>query len=355
MAEDDYEDSDRTEEPTPEKREEFRQKGQIAQSKELSQVFVFVSVIFLLTFYLPIMISKISSHMKHNFRNLSKEIITSESFFTFFQDLGVFFILLVLPIFFVNNVIATIMTFFQTRFNFAFNRLKPDFKRLNPIKGFTNMVNSAALMNLFKSIGKLFAVGFVTYLILYSEIFNVAALVFYELQKSWAYWGTITLSLFWSVSCLLLLIAAVDYFYGFSQIEKKLRMTKKELKEDFKKREVDPHVKGKMRKMARDLSFAKIISETKNASVLITNPTHFAIAIKYNSGMKAPIVLAKGKDYIALKMKEVAKEHDIPMVENKPLARTLYKMVESGMEIPEEFYKAIAEVIRYIFRIKGKF
>lgn len=356
MAENDQDSDDKTEEPTPEKREQFREQGQIPHSRDLTAVFVFAAVVAMMSFYLPNLIDKITYGLRFKFEGIwdLSTPITVGTVMNTLKGYSLWYLMWVIPIFFVNNIAAIVSTFFQTQFNFSAKRLAPDFKRLNPIKGMANFVNSQALLNLAKSIGKLGAVSLVAYLILYSEITKVSSLTFVNYKKSWAYWGSITALLFWSVAGLLLLIAGIDYVYNYNKIEKSLKMTKKEIKEDYKKREVDPAVKAKMRKMARDLSFAQTMAATKNATVLITNPTHIAIALQYTTGMRAPVVLAKGKDYMALQMKEVARKNQVPMVENKPLARRMFPIVEIGMEIPEELYKAVAEVIRAIFRLKGQ-
>ena len=201
------------------------------------------------------------------------------------------------------------------------------------------MFSGQALMELVKGIGKMSSVGIVAYLILYSEWTKVPGLMQYSITKTWLYWADITEMLFWAVAGLLLLVAGTDYIYNFVTLEKKLKMTKQEVKEEFKKREVDPHVKAKIKRMQRDIAMSKAIQATETATAVITNPTHFAIAIKYELGMKAPIVVAKGKDLIAQRMKEVAREFDVPIVENKPLARTLYKLVKEGQEILKVYIK----------------
>jgi flagellar biosynthesis protein FlhB len=175
----------------------------------------------------------------------------------------------------------------------------------------------------------------------------------YPLANLWTYWGAITQNLFLGVTMFLFAIAAFDYIYNFVSFETKLKMTKKEVKEEFKRREVDPHVKNRMRRMQRDLGSRRMVERTKSATVVVTNPTHFSVALKYEPGMAAPQVVAKGQDFLALEMREVAKELEIPIVENAPLARTLYKLVEVGHEIPDSLYKAVSEIIRYVFKLKG--
>jgi flagellar biosynthetic protein FlhB len=180
------------------------------------------------------------------------------------------------------------------------------------------------------------------------------SLIRYPVEYAWGYCGDIIISLFWSIIILTLAIGALDYIFSFISIERKMRMSKQELKEEFKKREVDPHVKSRMRRMARDMSMSKMLEETKTATVVVMNPTHFAVALRYELGMPAPVVVAKGKDFNALRIKEVALKNEVTVLENPPLARLLYRSVEVGKEIPESLYKVVSEVIRYVFKLKGK-
>ena len=225
---------------------------------------------------------------------------------------------------------------------------------MNPLTGIVRMFSGQAAVELVKGLGKMGSVGLVSYLILYSEWAKVPGIMQYPIITTWIYWAEITELLFWAVGGMLLLVAGFDYIYNFMKIEKQLKMTKQEVKEEFKKREADPHVKARMKRMQRDISMAKAVKATQDATVVVTNPTHFAVALRYELGMPAPIVVAKGKELVALRMKEVAKDFDVPIVENKPLARTLYKIVKVGQEIPESLYKAVSEIIRYVFMIKGK-
>jgi flagellar biosynthetic protein FlhB len=258
-----------------------------------------------------------------------------------------------LPILLVSAVIGTSVTLLQTRLNFSWERVKFDPTRMDPFKGIVRMVNMQAAVEAAKGIAKITAIGVVAYLVLKSEWYRVPGLMDLSFDAIWNYWGVITKDLFWGVALLMVGIAGLDYAYHFFTLEQKLKMTKKEVKEDYKKRESDPHVKARMRRMQRDLATRKVLEKTKKATVIVTNPEHFAIAIRYEIGMAAPIVVAKGVDFLALRMREVAKQLEIPIIENKPLARTLYKIVDEGQEIPESLYKAVSEIIRYVFKSKG--
>lgn len=352
MAEGD-DSGDRTEEATPERREEFREKGQVALSREITSVFGLGATIMLCSYQMPAMLDAARRLLKRHIEQAASPTMTDIDFIAYAQDSWKSWLLLIFPFFAVVFVASVFMTLAQTRLNFSWKKVTPDFSRLNPAKGLLQMMNLGAVVNLGKSIAKMIAVALVSYLILYSEWSKLPALMNVSTFKTWGYWAEITESLFWAVCGFLLVIAGFDYVYNFFGLEKKLKMTKQEVKEDLKKREVDPYVKGRMKRMQRDIATAKIVSGTKKATVIVTNPTHFAVALQYELGMPAPRVVAKGIDFNALRMREVAKEFEIPIVENKPLARTLYKAVEVGEFIPESLYKTVSEIIRYVFKLKG--
>lgn len=345
---------EKTEEATPERRQEFREKGQVAVSREISSVMVLVFVASALGVFVP----KVLHDFMDLFRLYLQRMRDFRISMTNLGDFAVFswvaWLKMVLPVFCIGVAIAIVSTLAQTRLNWSWKKLNPDFGRLNPLKGLKNMVNTQALMNTFKGIGKMLAIGVVSYFILEKEWEITPTLMLLPTAHVFEYWGKITLALFWAVSALLLVIAAVDYIYNFRQIEAQLKMSKEELKEDLKKQEVDPHVKSRMKKMQRDIVFAKTISATRDATVVITNPTHYAIALKYELGMRAPVVVAKGTDHLALQMRRVAKESGVSIVENKPLARLLHRVCEVGQQIPENLYRAVSEIIRYVFKLKGK-
>jgi flagellar biosynthetic protein FlhB len=260
---------------------------------------------------------------------------------------------LIIPPFIVTTFSAAAVTLLQTQFNWSWQKLAPDFSRMDPIKGLAKMFSLGALLELGKSLAKVTGIGVVAWLILKSEWKIVPGLGNYPLTAAWQHFMDITRSMFWSVAGLMVFVGAVDYIYNFMQVEKQMRMSKQEVKEEHKKREVDPHVKARMRRMQREQATRKTLADVKTATALITNPTHYAVAIRYELGMAAPVVVAKGIDHLALKMREVAKENKIEIVENKPLARTLYKLVEVGQEIPESLYRAVSEIIRYVFNLRG--
>ncbi len=345
---------EKTEEATPERREEFREKGQLAVSKELTSVFILAAVIGLFGFY----VFQVFRHLKQIFitqlQHLEPSRVTQDGIFPYMGALVLEYLKIISPIFLVITAAALFITFAQTQMNWSWERLAPDFKRMNPISGIGKMFSTEAAVELLKSVGKMFVVALVAFLILKSDLSMFPSYVQMSMIQVWSHWGHLTWQLVWSVIGLLLFIAAGDIVYTFISFENRLKMTKQEVKEEYKKRESDPHVKAKIKRMQRDIAMAKTITATKGATVVITNPTHFAVALSYELGMSAPIVIAKGEDFLAQRMKEVAKENNVPIIENKPLARTLFRLCKIGQEIPESLYKAVSEVIRYVFLLKGK-
>ncbi|MBP9707565.1 MAG: flagellar biosynthesis protein FlhB [Oligoflexales bacterium] len=353
MAEENENGQDKTEDATPERREEFREKGHVASSREVTSVFVLVGAIAFLSLYLPNMGDALLDILKLYFEKIATFRVTSENIFQLSLITWMDLLLLILPIFALVSIIATAVTLLQTRFNFSWEKISPDYSRLSFSKGLVRMINLQALVELLKGSGKLGAIFLVSYLILFSEIKNAPGLINLPLMTTWAYWGDVTKLLFYWVAALLLVIAAGDYIYNYFSLEKQMRMSKQDIKEEYKRREADPQVKGRLRRMQRDILSQKMVEKTAKATVIITNPTHYSIALLYEVGMGAPIVVAKGIDFLALQMREVAKENSIPMIENRLLARTLYRLVEVDEEIPDSLYKAVSEIIKYVFNLKG--
>ncbi|MBC7658659.1 MAG: EscU/YscU/HrcU family type III secretion system export apparatus switch protein [Chitinophagaceae bacterium] len=345
---------DRTEEATPERRDEFRERGEIAISKDVTSVFVLAAIMILFSSYIMNLSKKLQAIMVQHFTNFDLTKINEKTVFDHVTTIGSQVLWMIIPFFAVSTLTAMFITFSQTRLNWSWERLAPNWGRMNVFTGVINMFSMQAVVEVLKSVGKMFVIFGICYLILKGEFRSAPGLLNMPFTKVWEYWANISHTLFWSVLGLLLFIASGDFIYAFMSMEKKLKMTKEEVKEEYKKREQDPHMKAKMKRMQREISSSKSIAATKTATVVVTNPTHFAVALRYELGMSAPIVVAKGQDFTAQRMKEVAKENGILIMENKPLARTLFKVCKVGGEIPESLYKAVSEIIRYVFMLKGK-
>jgi len=353
MAEMDNDNEDKTEEATPERRDDFREKGQIAHSQELSQVAALAAIVACFGWYGPDVLERVRKILVRSFQSIESLRIDQGNVLPYVSSIWVEMLVIILPLFIVAAGISSLATLLQTQFNFSWERLQFNWAILNPIPGIAKMFKMEMVVTAIKTTAKLAVVTVITWLILKGEWIKVAALLNVPFMKTWIYWGDITTQMLWGVVGLLLFVSAGDFLYTFQSLEKKMRMTKEEIKEEVKQRESDPHVKARLRKMARDIANRKTVENTKKATVVITNPTHYAVAVRYEVGMPAPVVVAKGIDFLALKMRETAKDNDIPIVENKPLARALYAAVKENEEIPSDMYKAVAEVIKFVFKLKG--
>lgn len=353
MAEETADGHEKTEDPTDERREEFRKQGDIALSKDLASIAVLIAVFVFICFYTNQAYLSLRKFFQTSFSILDQSENIFGSLDQFASLVWKQFIWIITPVCLIACVFAIFTTFMQTKMNVSFKKVSFDFKKINPISGFSRIISFSSIVELLKGLAKMIVTALLAYFILFGERYVIPSTLRLPLIRSSSYWFEITKTLFFSTAFFMFVIACIDYFYLFISLEKKMKMTKQEVKEDFKKREVDPMIKGRMKKMQRDLAMRRSIKKTKEATVIITNPTHFAVALKYELGMQAPQLIAKGIDFMALRMKEIAKEHDIPIVENKPLARAIYKTMEIGDLIPESFYKAVSEIIKYVFKLKG--
>ena len=344
---------EKSEEPTDERREEFRKKGDIPNSRELTSVGVLFTAIMVLTSLAGWIYERLHKILTKVFAMTKDFRINQENTIDFMGKIWLETILIVIPVGLAIILISMLFTFGQTKLNFSWEKLKPNFKKFNPISNLQRILGSQSIVELSKSFLKMLFISLVAFFILWGEFDKVPALLQLDVISSWSYWGAITKKLFLGVSGLMLIVAAIDYGYNWFQIEKKMKMTKKEVKDEFKNREIDPFIKGQLRQRGRELISGQMIENTRKATVVVANPTHFSVALLYERGMFAPVVVAKGVDDLALKMREVAKDSEVPVVENKPLARAMYKTLEVGDEIPESLFKAVSEVIRHVYKLKG--
>lgn len=348
---------DKTEEPTAKKKRDARKKGNIAKSKEVTTAITLVAmliIIFTMSDYIILeiknsMINLLSSNFSLNFdsgvmlNSLGSKILLS-------------FMKIFLPIGFIIMIFGVIGNLIQSGMLFTGEGLKPQFSKLNPINGFKNMFSLKALGTLVKSvaiIGVLLYIGYSFMNKNFEGIMKSADIYLPYLLNTII---ELIKSLLGRICLAVVLIAVVDYGYQRFTHNKELKMTKQEVKEEYKQMEGDPQVKGKIKQKQREISNRRMMQAVPSATVIVTNPTHISIAIKYEKGIDStPRVVAKGADVVAFKIREVAKEHDIPIIENKPLARLIYKEVDIDKEIPEEMYQAVAEVLVAVYKIKNKY
>ncbi len=353
---DDQDPDSKTEEPTEKRLSQARDEGQWAVSQELKHLAVLFAGTLIVAWFSPWMATRLQGMLipaieaPHLIR-----VTTVEELQTLMGEwsLGLFLImagpwaLLLVAIFSTSQL--------QQGWMMVTKNLKPDLKKLNPLQGFKRIFSPKSVIELVKSVAKIIVVGGVGAMVIIPRLDDMPALIGMELGPIALYiHDAVTQLLLWSLAPIAL-IAAADYFYQRHTFMKNMRMAKFEVKDEHKQAEGDPLVKGKIRSLRMQKARQRMMAAVPTADVVVTNPTHFAVALKYDQEtMQAPVLVAKGVDALAKRIREEADKHEVPIVENPPLARALYATVDLDREIPPEHYKAVAEVIGYVMRLKGK-
>ncbi|MBN2280460.1 MAG: flagellar biosynthesis protein FlhB [Candidatus Marinimicrobia bacterium] len=351
---------DRTEQPTPRRREEARDKGQLARSQDLNSVAVLLGGLIVLKFFGRQAVQGFVDFSVYIYGNLSTFKLTVSSFPLQFYEyinyiIGTFAIILLgISIFPVLSNLAQD----NFRLNISKKALEPKFNQLNPVENFKKLFSMNSIVELIKGMFKFSIVGFIAYLVIRKYLVSNQFWAIYNssVEEMGLFFGKVFFEIGFKTAIVLLILGLADFGYQIYQNEKKLKMSKQEVKDERKQFEGNPEIKGRMRAIQRQLSRSRMMANVPEATVVVTNPTFIAIAIKYEPKEKhdAPKVVAKGKRKIAEKIREIAKENNIPIIENKPLARGLYEFVEIGMQIPFEFYQAVAEVLAKVYSLRKK-
>jgi flagellar biosynthetic protein FlhB len=347
---------EKTEQATPKRREEAREKGDVAKSREISSVAVLLAS--LLFFYFG------STYLVFQLKVFMKGMLSQAGTYGLekWQDLYVLLLLsikglgLILGPFILLVMIAGIgANLLQTGIVITTKQLSLDLSRLNPLKGLSRLFSKNSLNELFKSVLKIIIVGYIGFRVVRGEIDHVPPLIEQDPTEILAYIGHISFKILLHTSWVLIFLAGLDYAFQKWQFEQKLKMTKQEVKDEYKQREGDPMIKARIRSIQRDLAKRRMMEAVPKADVVITNPSHLAIALEYRRDkMDAPKVVAKGAGIIAGQIKRIAREKGVPMIEDKLLAQALYKMVQIGEFIPEALYRAVAEILAYVYQLKGR-
>lgn len=347
-------DQEKTEDPTPQRREDFRKKGQVAQSKEIGTVLVLFAVMLTLWFLGRFFLEQIFSIFTLSFSDFLVMAVREGDWQMAVKHAMVKSSLIVGPIAIVIWLFGVASTLVQVGFVVNEEAMKFDPNRLNPVEGLKKIFSLRSLMEGLKAVFKVTIVAAISAMVFHSEFMQIPKLVTYDMQTLMSYIAALIFKLVGGVGTFMIALATLDFFFQRWDIEQKMRMTKQEVKEEHKSREGDPLVRARVRKLQRELANRRMMEDVKKADVIITNPTHIAVALQYSAELVAPKVIAKGAGDIAEKIKKLAKDLNIPIVENKPLARTMYKTLEIGQTIPRELYNAVAEVLSYVFKLKGR-
>lgn len=347
-------DSQKTEEPTPKKLEEARKKGQVALSREVNNWVMLAAGTLVVIAVLPSALETLTLTMRGYIEH-AHAVPGVPGFFSilkesFWETMAV----IALPLLFLMMA-AFFAPFLQIGPLFAPETIKPDIQKISPIAGFKRLFSLRSVVEFAKGIAKIGVIGTIGYILLVPFFGSVEHFIGTPLPMILGEMRALILKLMLGVLVVLMIIAVIDLVYQRNEHYKKMRMTKQELKDEYKQAEGDPHIKARLRALRQERARRRMIQAVPQADVVITNPTHYSVALKYvPKEMAAPVVIAKGVNEVAFKIREVAKEHDIIIMENPPLARVLYDTVEVDQAIPEEHYKAVAEVISFVFKQKGR-
>jgi flagellar biosynthetic protein FlhB len=351
----DSKDQEKTEPASPKRREEARKEGHVARSREVPSVLVLLAGLAFLSFCGSGFFITLMETMKGLFGGAAELRMNQDMAAPFLIGLAVKGLKMIFPLFLIILLSALIGNYAQVGFLFSTKAISPSFSKIDPIQGFRKLFSKQSQAELLKNLMKITIVGSIAYYTLKEQIPRVFPMVQMDLVSIAVLTKNMALSLSFRTAWVLLALAALDYAFQRWEYEKRLRMTKQEVKDEFKQREGDPLVKARIRSIQREMARRRMMAAVPKADVVITNPVRLAVALEYiKANMNAPRVTAKGAALIAEKIKEVARQNGVPIVEDKPLAQTLYRSVEIGKEIPPSLYKAVAEILAYVYRLKGK-
>lgn len=352
---------EKTEEPTSKKLEDARKDGQVAKSKEIANAFGLLSLFLVMKLYLGTMGTRFLELFTAVYGQIPAVIkmyngnLPIISLQVLIRSMMLRLLLIIAPVLLVGVAVAFVCDVVQVKWQPTTKPLKPKFSKLNPIKGFGRLFSANSIIELVKSILKLGLIGYMVYSYLKDRVSDIFLLYDISLNQAIGLIGEVVVDLGIRIAAIYMIIAFLDFAYQKWKFKEDMKMTKQEVKDEYKNQEGDPQVKSKQKQRMREASMRRMMQQLPEADVVITNPTHYAVAIKYDADKyDAPYVLAKGENYLAQRIKDVAKENDIEIVENKPLARMLYANVEVGGLVPPELYQAVAEVLAFVYHLKGK-
>ena len=348
--------SDKTEEPTPKKKKDARKQVNIAKSAEVNKAMTFIAILVVIYMMSGSIISELQGFIVNILSGDFSMTMNDNTIKILMFKVMMSFMKIVLPISLIIMVFGILGSLIQTGLFFSMESLKPKFSKLNPLTGLKNMFSMKAIVNLIKSMVVICIMIYLGYSFMSKNFEGIIKSGDIYLPYLFNIVLDLIKSILTSITLAVAVVAALDYGYEKFSHKKGLKMTKQEVKEEYKQMEGDPHIKGKIKQKQRQMANQRMMQAVPSSTVIVTNPTHISIAIRYEQGKDTtPIVVAKGADEVAFRIREIAKSHDIPIIENVPLARLIYKEVDIDQEIPEEMYKAVAEVLVAVYKIKNKY
>jgi flagellar biosynthetic protein FlhB len=348
-------DEGKTEEATPKRLSEAREKGQVAKSTELNSVAVLIIGFWALYIYRTDLYEGLLTMMRTVFQESTRTVLSVSNFHHYTIVGAVWFIKLLGPIFLMLIVAGVVVNFLQVGWLFTLKPIFPDFTKLNPLSGIKNLFSIDKVVKLIKEVLKLVIITAVAAYTLKDQLYLYNTMTDQNSEAILIFIFSTIFTLGIRIALALLFLAVFDFVYEKYRYSKNMMMSKHDVKDERKQSEGDPEVKGKIKSLQREMAQRRMMGEVPKATVVVTNPTFIAIALRYELGIdKAPVVLAKGKRKTAEKIREIAKANDIPIVEDKPLARGMYDLIEIGEEIPKDYFSAVAEILAYVYKLKGK-
>ena len=353
----DGEGGEKTEPATDKKLRDARDEGKVAKSKELTAAFDLIVLFLVLKVFMSFVGEKLLGFFSYiynrmpDFLNETQKDMSSVTVRNVMNDIILQFLLTCLPVFIFGVVVTILVSIVQVGWKVTTKPMAPKLDKFNPINGFKRIFSKDAIFELIKSVLKIGVILYMAYSSIKSHQNDIFILYELPLKRAVALVGDIIINTGLKISIVYLIVGIVDYIYNKHKFNEDMKMTKQEVKDEFKNTEGDPAIKGQQRKRMQEASQRRMMQDVPKADVVITNPTHFAVAIKYDADTnQAPVVTAKGQDYVAMKIKEIARDNNIRIVENKPLARMLFHNVELGAEIPPELYQSVAEILAMIYK-----
>lgn len=354
MAEEN-DDADKTEEPTQHRIDEFRRKGQVAASKELSSVLILSACLLTIGLSVIFIYEEVTTYMEWLYTIDFSTAFEAKIIQKILSKAVGTLLFCSAPVFLVSFLIGVVANVAQVGLLFAPEVLEIKFDKLNPVNGFKRLFSIKSVAEAIKGVFKFSVVIAITYAVLSDKVKSFAGFLQTSPEKGFLYGKELILESGFLIILGLFIIAVLDFAFEKFQYQKKLRQTRKQIKEETKEKEGNPEIKQRIRSIQREMATKRMMEAVPQADVIVTNPTHISVAIKYDATtMIAPEVVGKGADHMAFRIRELAKEHDIPMVENVKLARALYKTVKVGQGVPRDLYKAVAEVLAFVYKMKRR-
>jgi flagellar biosynthetic protein FlhB len=356
MAEDK---DNKTEKATPKRKEEARKKGQVAMSRDVVTAAILLAGVGLLGGLMPLGLERLTDMVRHGLSlsaaQVARDGMTVEQVATILFRSAVTVLTLTLPIVGSILLIGSAASLAQTGLLWKQEGLQLELSRINPLKGLSRLFSLRSVMEMVKGLLKIAVITGVGLFVVRHDVLQVPGLMDFDLASIVGVTGWLALKVALAVCGVIVVLGGLDYFYQRYEWERDLRMSKEEIKEEHKSAEGDPLIKSRVRTAQRDMSRKRMMAAVKTADVVVTNPTHLAVALKYDSAKRAaPFVVAKGAGLVAERIRELARHHGVPVVEHKFVARTIFKLVEVGKEIPADLYRAVAEILAFVYRARGQ-